>query len=369
MKKIVSIKSAEGSFFEIGKSAKNSYYLRNEFTEIPNELMEYDMNEIKKMFDDMCQAISTCVPVDYASGHPNDCAIVIYDDNTRQMFKGQDGVGCNFAAWTSSVAKYSEFIDSSWWESRRLLTLTDMRRICSSKYITPEELYKILKIEVEDEYVSISYDSRGFSKTYCGMEQGYFLTLNIDGTILNPGRFKFVEVLKKNGVRVMNPPKKKKIPIEFTTEIFSQFDKKWALLTAGDIDNFNTMTISWGSMGTLWGKPVVTVYVRTSRYTYEFMDEYEYFTVSFYDKKYKEILGVMGSKSGRDIDKMNYDGLTPKEVDEAVTFAQSNVTLVCRKIFSQPLTVDYMPDEIIDEYYQDDDPHEMFVGEVVKVMG
>ena len=57
--------------------------------------------------------------------------------------------------------------------------------------------------------------------------------------------------------------------MEFNTEIFSQYDKKWALLTAGKEADFNTMTISWGGLGTIWGKPVATVYVCTSRYTHD----------------------------------------------------------------------------------------------------
>ena len=55
----------------------------------------------------------------------------------------------------------------------------------------------------------------------------------------------------------------------FTTDIFNVFDQKWALLTAGTKDSFNTMTVSWGGLGTLWGKPAASVYVRSSRYTHE----------------------------------------------------------------------------------------------------
>ena len=65
--------------------------------------------------------------------------------------------------------------------------------------------------------------------------------------------------------------------MELKTDIFSKFDKEWALLNAGNMDKFNSMTVSWGGLGTLWGKPVATVYVRTSRYTHEFMDNGEYF--------------------------------------------------------------------------------------------
>ena len=83
-------------------------------------------------------------------------------------------------------------------------------------------------------------------------------------------------------------------------DIYSKFDSEWALLTAGTSQKFNSMTISWGGVGTLWGKPVVTAYVRTSRYTHEFMDDNDYFTVSFYKEDMKRILGVFGSKSGSD---------------------------------------------------------------------
>ena len=75
--------------------------------------------------------------------------------------------------------------------------------------------------------------------------------------------------------------------MKLTTDIFSEFDQVWALVTAGTPDNFNTMTISWGGMGTLWGRPVATVYIRTSRYTHEFVDANEYFTISFYPEEYK----------------------------------------------------------------------------------
>ena len=84
--------------------------------------------------------------------------------------------------------------------------------------------------------------------------------------------------------------------MEFKTDIFAQYDKKWALLTAGNESSFNTMTISWGGLGTIWNKPVATVYVRESRYTHEFMDNNDYFTVSFYPEEYKKVLGVLGSK-------------------------------------------------------------------------
>ncbi|WP_026513334.1 flavin reductase [Butyrivibrio sp. LB2008] len=156
--------------------------------------------------------------------------------------------------------------------------------------------------------------------------------------------------------------------MEFTTDIFDQFDKKWALLTAGEKDNFNTMTISWGGLGTLWNKPVATVYVRTPRYTHDFMDNNEYFTISFYPEKYKDTLVVLGTKSGKEIDKMHSSGLTAKEVNGSMTFEEAEVTLVCKKLFCQRLNPKNMHPDIVKRFYDGDAEHDMYIGEVVDVL-
>ena len=156
--------------------------------------------------------------------------------------------------------------------------------------------------------------------------------------------------------------------MEFTMDIFKQFDKKWALLTAGTENSFNTMTISWGGLGTIWNKPVATVYVRGSRYTHDFMDASEYFTVSFYPDKYKKELGILGSKSGRDMDKMRGSGLTAIKAGESMSFKEAEVTLVCRKLFKQCLLPENMPRDIVDTMYVDNDLHDMYIGEVVDII-
>ena len=156
--------------------------------------------------------------------------------------------------------------------------------------------------------------------------------------------------------------------MEFTVDAFGLYAKKWALLTAGTEDKFNSMTISWGGIGTLWNKPVVTAYVRTTRYTHDFMDKGEYFTISFYPEDKKDILGVFGSKSGRDIDKMHYEGLTPKAASESVTFDEAEVTLVCKKLFKQKLDEKNMPEDVVKAFYNGDASHDMYIGEVVDII-
>ncbi|MCR4652000.1 MAG: flavin reductase [Lachnospiraceae bacterium] len=156
--------------------------------------------------------------------------------------------------------------------------------------------------------------------------------------------------------------------MELTMDIFKQFDKKWALLTAGTENDFNTMTISWGGLGTIWNKPVATVYVRGSRLTHEYMDNNDYFTVSFYPEENKNELKVLGSVSGRDMDKMNASGLTPVKTAGTVTFEEAEVTLVCRKLFRQRLLKENMPSDVADSMYADNDLHDMYIGEVVEIL-
>ena len=156
--------------------------------------------------------------------------------------------------------------------------------------------------------------------------------------------------------------------MEFTMDIFKQFDQKWGLVTAGDREKFNTMTVSWGGLGTIWGGPAATVYIRKSRYTHEFMEANDIFTVSFYPEQYRKVLGVLGAKSGRDMDKMNASGLTPKFLEKGITFEEAEATLICRKLFCQPMPEENIPQEILSQYYKDHDIHDMFIGEVIGIL-
>ncbi len=160
----------------------------------------------------------------------------------------------------------------------------------------------------------------------------------------------------------------KEVIMEFTTDIFKLFDKKWALVTAGTKDKINTMTVSWGGLGTIWNKPVATIYIRTSRYTHEFVDDNDYFTMSIYPEECKKILAVLGSKSGRDIDKMHESGLTPKELSQSMTFEEAEVTLVCKKLFKQRVELANMPKEVVNQWYDNDAEHDMYIGEVVEII-
>lgn len=154
---------------------------------------------------------------------------------------------------------------------------------------------------------------------------------------------------------------------EFNTNIFKDFSESWALVAAGNIDSYNAMTISWGGMGTLWSKSVCTVYVRPTRYTYKFMEENEYFTVSFYDEKYKEDLNIMGTKSGRDIDKVSLTKLTVKKLDNSITFNEAKRTLLCKKIYYQDMDISKFPSDVVKTFYNKDSVHRLYIGEVIGI--
>lgn len=148
---------------------------------------------------------------------------------------------------------------------------------------------------------------------------------------------------------------------------FSKIADDWFLVTAGNESGYNTMTASWGSLGTMWGKSAAVTVIRPQRYTKEFIDKNEYFTISFLKEGNKDKLSFCGSKSGRDYDKAKETGLKPVFVDGTTTFEQAELILVCRKVFAQDINPDSFLDKtIIDKWYPDKDFHTAYVGEIVK---
>lgn len=150
---------------------------------------------------------------------------------------------------------------------------------------------------------------------------------------------------------------------------FTKIGKEWMLVTAGDEEKHNTMTASWGALGIMWGKNVATVYLRPQRYTKEFVDNGEKFTISFYSEEYRKALNICGSKSGRDCDKENEAGLTPYYTDGTTAFEEAEMIFVCRKLYSQPMGPEYFTEDWIDgKWYPQKDYHVMYMAEIEKVL-
>ena len=143
----------------------------------------------------------------------------------------------------------------------------------------------------------------------------------------------------------------------------------WLMLSAAKKDGTaNGMTCSWGGMGVLWGKDVVFIFVRRSRYTMEFMDEAETFSLSWFDDPGHKLLGYFGKASGRDEDKIAKAGLTMTLESGAPVYAEATRTILCRKLFKQEMSeASFIDRESWEKWYADGNVHDMFVGEILSV--
>lgn len=156
-------------------------------------------------------------------------------------------------------------------------------------------------------------------------------------------------------------------PADLKENVFSLIGDEWLLITAGTADRCNTMTASWGGLGVLWGEPSATIYVRPQRYTKEFIDREEYFTLSFFGPEYKAQLALCGSRSGRELDKMKECGFTVVCGEgEAPYVAQARLVLVCRKRYAQNMDPAAMPEDVKEKWYPHRDYHTMYIGQIVE---
>lgn len=148
---------------------------------------------------------------------------------------------------------------------------------------------------------------------------------------------------------------------------------QWFLLTAGDFagDRYNTMTVGWGSFGTMWNRPFAQVVVRPSRHTYRFIEEFETFTLCAFGEDQRAALQLLGSQSGRDGDKIRASGLTPVKATRVAApgFAEAKLMIECRKLYWDDLKPGHFADATIGECYPEGDYHRIYFGEIVAASG
>lgn len=156
---------------------------------------------------------------------------------------------------------------------------------------------------------------------------------------------------------------------EFSENPFKLIGSDWMLITAKKGDKTNMMTASWGGVGILWNKPVATIYVRPQRYTKEFIDNEEYFSLCVLPEEYRQILNYCGTKSGRDEDKIAETKLTVDESEKAPIFKESRLVLICKKLYAQDLTEQSFIDKsLVEKNYQAKDFHTMYIAEIEKIL-
>ena len=158
-------------------------------------------------------------------------------------------------------------------------------------------------------------------------------------------------------------------PEEISANAFKLIGSDWMLITAGSIDSYNTMTASWGGFGVLWAKNICWCVIRPQRYTHDFMEKADSFTLSFFSEEYRAALATCGSKSGRDINKAEVCGITPITggIPQTTAFDEANFILTCKKIYFQDLNPENFLDETIDNNYPQKDYHRMYFGEIKDV--
>lgn len=151
-------------------------------------------------------------------------------------------------------------------------------------------------------------------------------------------------------------------------DFFSRVGKDWMLISAGTPSGFNTMTASWGGVGVLWNRNVSFVFIRDSRYTLEFVDQNDCYSLSFFNGGYRKELTYCGKTSGRDVDKIKETGLTPVFGEKAPGFEEAELVVVCKKLYKQSMNAQsFLDRELINTFYADGDWHEVFVGEICEV--
>jgi len=159
----------------------------------------------------------------------------------------------------------------------------------------------------------------------------------------------------------------------FDKNPFKLIGKDWTIITAEKGNQSNSMTASWGGLGVMWGKNVAYIVVRESRYTKEFIDSSETFSLSFFnsdDKEIREALNHIGTVSGRDNPKkvkeahLKINLYVDEEKHETPFIDEGNMILICKKLFAQPLTKEHFISPELEKWYKDGDYHTLYIAEI-----
>ena len=154
---------------------------------------------------------------------------------------------------------------------------------------------------------------------------------------------------------------------DFKENVIEIISKEYMLITAGNKDGYKMMTASWGFMGEMWGEDSVAVVIRPERYTMDFIESNDYFTLTFFGDN-KDIHKVCGSKSGRNVDKTALTGLSPVASDNYVYFKEARLVLIIKKKYVQPMDKKFLTDETIDEkWYKNGGWHNLIIGSIERI--
>lgn len=157
---------------------------------------------------------------------------------------------------------------------------------------------------------------------------------------------------------------------DFNHNPFEMISNEWMLITAEKDGKVNTMTASWGGLGVIWHHNVAYIFVRQSRFTKEFIDASDSFSLSFFNtEKYRKAMAYIGSVSGRDEDKIEKVGFTVEHESGIPYFKEAETVILCKKLSKHFLSPEGFIDEKIDtQWYADKDYHDMYIGEIIQIL-
>ena len=158
-------------------------------------------------------------------------------------------------------------------------------------------------------------------------------------------------------------------PEELNQNPFQLIGKDWMLITSEKDNKTNTMTASWGGFGVMWGKNVAYIVLRPQRYTKEFVDNTDSFSLTFFDEGFKKQLGYLGSVSGRDEDKISKCNLTIQHSSHTPYFEEGDLAVICKKLYAQDFKPEcFIASELDNKWYPEKDYHTLYIAEVEKVL-
>ncbi|NBK97798.1 MAG: flavin reductase family protein [Erysipelotrichia bacterium] len=156
---------------------------------------------------------------------------------------------------------------------------------------------------------------------------------------------------------------------DLTLNPFIKIGKEWCLIGVKNKGVFNAMTASWGGLGVIWNKNVVTIYVRPQRYTRELLEESDTFTISFFDETYKKALNVYGTQSGRNVNKEQVTGLSKVDDGDYAYLKEANLVFECQKIYCGKLDPKgILLTEDDKTHYPLKDYHYIYMGEIKQIL-
>lgn len=155
---------------------------------------------------------------------------------------------------------------------------------------------------------------------------------------------------------------------DFNDNVLTRIGDDWMLVTAGnENEGCNTLTACWGGVGNLWHRDAAFIFIRPTRYTYEFIEKNDMFSLTFFPSGYRKELSLLGSKSGRDGDKISEANLSVQYLDGVPTFEQGNLCIICKKMYYLDFEPDRIPQDVIKRFYPDGDFHRFYAGEIIKI--